>query len=58
MDVLNDQVSGIKTLGIGVGLSVLEKTEKELGGLDWPSGAGDTKLLSYHVPSELPPCKS
>ena len=27
LDVLNDQVSGIETLGIGVGFSVLEKTK-------------------------------
>lgn len=47
LDVLNDQVSGIETLGIGVGLSVLQETEEELGGLDWPSSTGDTELLSY-----------
>ena len=47
LDVLDDEVAGIETLGIGVGLSVLEETEKELGGLDWPTGTGNTKLLSY-----------
>lgn len=46
LDVLDDQVSSIKTLGIGIGLSVLEQTEQELGALNWPSGARDTKLLS------------
>lgn len=46
LDVLDNEVSGVETLGVGVGLSVLEETEEELGGLDWPSGAGDTKLLS------------
>ena len=38
LDVLDDQVGGIKTLGIGIGLCVLEEREQELGGLDWPSG--------------------
>lgn len=47
LDVLDDEVAGIETLGIGVGLSVLEETEKELGGLDWPAGTGNTELLSY-----------
>ena len=46
MDVLDDQVAGIETLGVGVGLSVLEQTEKELGGLDGPAGLGDTELLA------------
>lgn len=47
LDVLDDEVAGIETLGVGVGLSVLEETEKELGGLDWPAGTGDTELLAY-----------
>ena len=46
LDVLDDQVASIETLGVGVGLSVLEQTEKELGGLDGPPGLGDTKLLA------------
>lgn len=46
LDVLDDQVAGIQTLGISVGLSILEQTEQELGRLDGPSCAGDTPLLS------------
>jgi hypothetical protein len=46
LDVLDDQVASIETLGVGVGLSVLEQTEKELGRLDGPAGLGDTKLLA------------
>jgi len=46
LDVLNDQVAGIETLGVCVCLGVLEETKKELGGLDWPSSAGNTKLLA------------
>lgn len=46
LDVLDDQVAGVKTLGIGVGLGVLEKTEKELGGLGGPAGLGNTELLA------------
>ena len=46
LDVLNDQVAGIKTLGIRVCLSVLEETEQELSGLDWPSSARDTESLA------------
>lgn len=46
LDVLDDQVTGIETLGICVGFGVLEETQKELGGLDWPSGAGDTELFA------------
>ena len=46
LDVLDDQVASIETLGVGVGLSILEQTEKELGGLDRPAGLGDTELLA------------
>lgn len=46
LDVLDDQVGGIETLGVGVGLSVLEETEKDLGGLDGPAGLGDTERLA------------
>ena len=47
LDVLDNQVAGVETLGVGVGLSVLEETEKVLGGLGGPAGAGDTELLAY-----------
>ena len=47
LDVLDDQVAGIETLGIGVGLGVLEETEQVLSGLDGPSSLGDTELLAY-----------
>jgi hypothetical protein len=38
LDVLDNQVGGVEALGIGIGFGVLEKTEKELGGLDWMTG--------------------
>jgi hypothetical protein len=47
LDVLDDQVTGVETLGIGVGLGVLEETEEELGRLDGPASTGDTELLAY-----------
>lgn len=47
LDVLDDQVRGVETLGVGVGLSVLEETEEELGGLDGPASLGNTELLAW-----------
>jgi hypothetical protein len=47
--VLNDEVGGIEALGVGVGFGVLEETEKELGGLDWPAGTGNTHLFACRV---------
>lgn len=47
LDVLDDQGTGIKTLGVGIGLGVLQELEQELGGLHGPPGAGDTKSLAY-----------
>lgn len=46
LDVLDDQVAGVETLCVGVGLCVLEEREEELGRLDWPAGLVGTKLLS------------
>ena len=47
LDVLDDQVAGVETLGIGVGLGVLEETEEELGRLHGPAGTGDAPGLAY-----------
>lgn len=47
LDVLDDKVGGIKTLGVGVGLGVLEERKEELGRLDGPAGLGDTELLAF-----------
>lgn len=46
LDVLDDQVAGVETLAIGVGLSVLQEVDEELGGLDGPAGLADTPLLA------------
>ena len=47
LDVLDNQGTSVKTLGISVGLGVLEEAEEELGGLGGPTGLGDTELLAY-----------
>lgn len=47
LDVLDDQGTGVETLGVGVGLGVLQELEQELGGLHGPPSAGDTPLLAY-----------
>lgn len=47
LNVLDKQVAGVETLGVGVGLGVLEKAEKELSRLDGPPGTGDTPGLAY-----------
>lgn len=46
LDVGDNEVGGVKALDIGIGLSVAEKSEKELGRLNGPASAGDTELLS------------
>lgn len=47
LDVLDNQGTGVETLGISVGLGVLQKVQEVLGRLDGPSGLGDTELLAY-----------
>ena len=46
LNMLDDQVAGVETLGIGVRLGVLEETEEKLGRLDGPASASDTELLA------------
>lgn len=46
LDVLDNKLLGVETLGIGVGLGVLEEVLNELDRLDGPAGLGHTKLLS------------
>jgi hypothetical protein len=47
LDMLDDEVAGIEALGISIGLSILEKADKELSRLHGPASAGDTPLLAY-----------
>jgi hypothetical protein len=39
LDVFDDQVGRVESLGVGVGFGVLQQIEQELGGLDWVAGA-------------------
>jgi hypothetical protein len=39
LNMLDDQVGGVETFGIGIRFGVLEETEKELGRLDWVPGS-------------------
>lgn len=66
LDVLDDEVAGVKTLGVGVGLGVLEEIGEEFGGLDGPAGLGNTELFAccshllanvqgnWQTPSKIP----
>lgn len=53
LDVLDDQVAGVETLGVGVGLGVLEEREEVLRGLHGPPGTVDTELLACRKYPEL-----
>ena len=46
LDVLDNKVASVKTLGVGVGLSVLQEVDEELGGLLGPASLADTELLA------------
>lgn len=51
LDVLDNEVAGVETLGVGVGLSVLQEVEEELSGLDGPASLADTPLLACNIVS-------
>ena len=46
LDVLDNKVTGVETLGVSVGLGVLEEVGEEVGGLGGPAGLADTPLLA------------
>lgn len=46
LDVLDNEVGGVESLGVGVGLGVLEEIEEEFGGLDGVAGLGDAEVLA------------
>lgn len=47
LDVLDNQVGGVETLGVGVGFGILEQTEQEFGRLDWVAGLVRTEGFAY-----------
>jgi hypothetical protein len=47
LDVLDDEVGCVEALGVGIRFGVLEETEEELSGLNWPAGTGDAHLLAW-----------
>lgn len=48
LDVLDNKVASVETLGVGVGLGVLEEVDEELSRLDGPAATSDTPLLSWN----------
>ena len=46
LDVLDDEVVGVETLAVGIGLGVLQQALEELGGLDGPAGLAHAELLA------------
>lgn len=47
LNVLDDQVAGVQTFGVGIGFRVFEEGEEKFSRFDWMACARDTKLLSY-----------
>jgi lipoprotein signal peptidase len=47
LDVLDNQVSGVKTFNIGIGFGVLEESKEEFSGFDWMASTGYTELFAY-----------
>ena len=47
LNVLDNQVSGVKAFNIGIGFGVLEESEEEFSGFDWMAGTGYTELFAY-----------
>ena len=46
LDALDDQVAGVETLAVSVGLGVLEEVGDEAGRLLGPAGLADTPVLT------------
>jgi hypothetical protein len=52
LNVLDDEVVGVETLGIGIGFRILEQRLQELCRLHRPASLRDTELLAY-TPTNL-----
>lgn len=46
LDALDDQVAGVETLAVSVGLSVLQEVDEEASRLLGPAGLADTPVLT------------
>ena len=53
LDVLDDQVAGVETFGVGVGFGIFEQAEEELGGLFGPTRFGDAELFACERESDI-----
>lgn len=47
LDVFDNKVAGVETLGVGIGLSILQKTKQLLGGFHRPTRLGNTELFPW-----------
>lgn len=47
LDMLDDEIAGVESFGIGIRFSIFQERKKVFGRFDWPSGTSDTKCLSY-----------
>ena len=46
LDMLDDEIAGIETLGVGVGFGVLEQRDQVGGGFLWPARLGDAEFFA------------
>ena len=49
LDMFDDQIAGVETLGIGVGFCIFEESKKELGGLLGPASFRHAELFSCNT---------
>ena len=49
LNALDNEVSGVETLGISVGFGVLQQVDQEAGRLLGPAGFADTPLLACRI---------
>lgn len=54
LDMLDDQIAGVETLGIGIRFSILEKAEQKFGRLDGPACLADTELFALGSTASAP----
>ncbi len=47
LDVFDNQVAGVKALGVGIGFGIPQQAKDELSGLDGPACSGDTELFAW-----------
>lgn len=54
LDMLDNEITRVKTLGIGIGFGVVQEVQEELGGFNGPPSSCDAECFACLCPMQQP----